>query len=94
MGEYADLGKEIGELVDKKNQEYGDSFNQSGKILKVLYPDGIKPEQYDDLLFVARVLDKLFRIASSTKEERKEWDEVPSRDVVGYGLLKTIAEER
>ena len=34
------------------------------KILKVLYPNWIKPEQYRDMLAVTRIVDKLFRIAT------------------------------
>ena len=84
---HQDLGDELGKLVDKKNEEYGDSFNQAGKVLEILYPDGIKPEQYTDVLSVVRLVDKLFRIASSTPAERQCWDESPYKDIGGYGLL-------
>ena len=47
---YKKIGQEIGILVQEKNRAYGDSFGQACKILEVLYPEGIKPEQYRDAL--------------------------------------------
>ena len=57
------IGTEIGKLVDSKNNAYGDSFKKSEQILKVLYPKGVKPDQYQDMLAVTRILDKLFEIS-------------------------------
>ena len=74
--------------------QYGDSFNQAGEILATLYPEGVSPQQYVDLLSVARIVDKLFRIASSTPEERAEWSESPYRDIGGYGVLGAERDER
>ena len=48
-----------------------------------MYPAGICPEQYDDLLTIARILDKLFRIAN----DPDAFDENPYQDIVGYALL-------
>ena len=80
---YEKLGKEIGALVDEKQRLYGDSFNRSGGVLRVLYPDGVKPDQYGDLLTLVRILDKLFRIATSASGD----EESPYMDIAGYGLL-------
>lgn len=82
MGKYETLGREIGALVDVKNQQYGDAFHKTGKILAILYPEGVAPERYDDMLAVVRVLDKLFRVANG-----KQGNEDPWQDIVGYGLL-------
>lgn len=82
MGKYEQLGQDIGSMVDVKNQQYGDAFNQAGKILEVLYPSGVGPEQYRDMLGVIRVIDKLFRIANG-----KQGNEDPWKDIAGYGLL-------
>lgn len=80
---YEKIGAEIGKLVQEKNDAYGDSFAQSDKILKVLFPDGVKPNQYRDLLAICRIVDKLFRIAYN-----KEYaGENPFKDIVGYGIL-------
>lgn len=74
---------EIGELVATKNQAYGDSFARSGEIMRILYPDGIRPDQYEDALGVVRVVDKLFRVAT----DRDALGENPWRDIAGYGIL-------
>lgn len=52
---YDDVAVEIGRLVDKKQAAYGDSFGKNGEVLKLLYPNGVQPEQYTNLLAVARV---------------------------------------
>lgn len=84
-GKYEEIGKEIGALVDKKNAAYGDSFNKSGEILKLLFPKGIAPEQYEDMLFIVRNIDKLFRLATS----KDAFGENPCRDIAGYAILKS-----
>lgn len=73
----------MGKLVEEKQQAYGDSFGKSGECLRQMYPNGIKPEQYDDLLTIARILDKLFRIAT----DPKAFGECPWTDIAGYSLL-------
>jgi hypothetical protein len=83
---YIKTAEEIGTLVAEKNQAYGDSFGRSGDVLRVIYPDGIKPEQYDDALAVVRILDKLFRIAN----DGCAFGESPFLDITGYGLLGAV----
>jgi hypothetical protein len=80
---FAEIGKSVGELVKDKQTAYGDSFGRSGECLRQMFPNGIQPEQYDDLLTIARILDKLFRIANN----KEAFDENPYQDIVGYGLL-------
>lgn len=82
-GPFESLGSEIGRLVQEKQAAYGNSFGKSGQVMRLLYPDGIKPEQMDDALAVVRVLDKLFRIATA----KDAFGESPWRDIAGYGLL-------
>lgn len=82
-GKYEARAQGIGKLVDRKNAAYGDSFNRSGEILAILYPEGIRPEQYKDALAVTRVLDKLFRVAT----HRDAFGESPWRDIAGYSIL-------
>lgn len=80
---FEEVGQIIGQLTDIKNKAYGGSFQQAGAVLRVLYPHGVQPDQYDDLLFVTRVIDKLFRIATS----KNAFGENPARDIAGYGIL-------
>ena len=70
-------------MVDEKNRAYGDSFARAGNVLREMYPDGVTPDQYDDMLAVVRIIDKLFRIAT----DRDALGESPFRDIAGYGLL-------
>lgn len=82
-GYFARIGEAVGELVETKQMAYGDSFGKSGKVMRILYPQGISPGQMDDALAVVRVLDKLFRIATS----KDALGEDPWKDIAGYGLL-------
>jgi len=83
---YEEVARTIGALVDKKNCAYGSSFTHSGAILKVLYPNGITLDKYDDLLCMARVIDKLFRIATNNDDA---FNESPWQDIAGYAILKS-----
>lgn len=83
MTKFSEIGYDVGSLVSDKQRAYGDSFGRSGECLRQMFPDGIKTEQYDDLLTIARILDKLFRIANNPNA----FDENPYQDIVGYGLL-------
>ena len=80
---FSDIGAEVGKLVHDKQLAYGDSFGRSGECLRQMFPEGIEPHQYDDLLTIARILDKLFRLAN----DPCAFDENPYRDIVGYAIL-------
>lgn len=82
-GKFQILANKIGTIVDNKNKAYGDSFSQAGTFLKLLFPDGIPPEKYGDMLTIVRIFDKLKRIAT----DKGAFDEDPFSDIVGYGLL-------
>ena len=88
-GRYEAAGRALGALVDVKQAAYGDSFGRAGDVLRILYPSGIRPEQYCDALAVVRVIDKLFRIAT----DRDALGESPWGDIAGYGLLGAAAAE-
>ena len=77
------LGSEVGALVEKKNAAYGDSFAVSGEFLRTLFPDGVPPEKYGDMLAFVRIFDKMKRIAT----DEGAFGEDPRADIVGYGLL-------
>jgi hypothetical protein len=85
---FEQIAKDIGTLVTQKNAAYGDSFSQSYRIIDVLYPNGVKPEQYTDMLATIRIVDKLFRIAN----QKDYGNESPFRDICGYAIL-AIANE-
>tara|TARA_R110002020_G_scaffold379923_1_gene591164 strand:+ start:147 stop:488 length:342 start_codon:yes stop_codon:yes gene_type:complete len=89
MKNYKKIATEVGKLVTEKNKAYGDSFGNGHKILKVLYPQGVKPDQFIDMLATIRVIDKLFRLAN----EKDAFDESPWRDIIGYALLGAANDE-
>lgn len=82
-GKYKDLAERVGALVDEKNQAYGNSFDDCGQFLKLLYPEGIPTDKYSDMLCIVRIFDKLKRIAT----KKDAFGESPYSDIVGYGLL-------
>ena len=86
MSKYLEKATEIAKLVEKKQEAYGDSFGKSGKILEILYPNGVPVEQYTDMLAIIRIIDKLFRIAN----QKNAFGEDPYNDILGYSLLGSI----
>jgi len=80
---YEQLGREVGALVDKKNDAYGGSFDKCGEFLRLLWPDGVPVGSYGDMLAVVRIFDKMVRIATN----KDFGGESPFRDIAGYGLL-------
>jgi hypothetical protein len=73
---------EIGELVERKREIYGDSITSSAAILAILYPNGVPLERYNDMLLTARILDKLQRKATGHPDEGDDtWP-----DIAGYGI--------
>lgn len=87
---FLNAATEIGFLVEEKNKAYGDSFQKSQEIIKILYPDGVQPDQYRDLLGIIRVLDKLFRLANN----KNAFEESPWTDICGYGLLGSVYDKQ
>ncbi len=82
--DYEALGRELGALITSKQKGYGDSFHKSGEVLKQLFPNGIKQENYTDILAIVRIVDKLFRVAT----DPTYGNESPWRDIAGYALLR------
>ena len=83
MKDFEKIGEKVGKLVQEKQEAYGDSFGRSGECLRQMFPYGINVDQYDDVLTIVRILDKLFRIANNPNA----FDENPYQDIVGYGML-------
>ncbi len=80
-------GRELGSLVAAKQKQYGDSVGKSAAIFRTLYPDGIRPDQFGDVLLIARILDKLSRISQRGPDGADLGGENPYLDISGYGLL-------
>lgn len=87
MKDYEALGEEIGALLNEKQEAYGDAFGQMKHIIQILYPAGIAPHQYHDVLTLVRMLDKVFRIANMPEDKKDIMGEEPYRDIAGYAIL-------
>lgn len=83
MSSYQEIATRIADLVEEKNAAYGSSFSKCDTFLQLLYPDGVKPEQYQDMLTIVRIFDKLMRIAN----RKDAFGESPYGDILGYALL-------
>jgi hypothetical protein len=83
MNKFQEIGQLLGELVTIKNEKYGDSFKDSTFFLELLYPNGIHPNQYTDMLALVRMFDKMKRIAT----DKESLGESPFVDIGGYSIL-------
>jgi len=86
---YAEIGEEIGKLVQEKQEAYGDAHGKAAKVIEALYPDGIPVSAYTKALTIIRICDKLFRVAT----DNDPMGESPFRDIAGYGILMSKLEE-
>lgn len=80
---FMQLATELGKLLAEKNQAYGDAFSKTTQILTLLYPQGIKVQQYKDVHVLVRMLDKMSRIA----QDNDPMGESPYKDLAGYAIL-------
>ncbi len=80
---FVEIASKLGNLLESKNAAYGNAFENTGHILRLLYPGGIRPEQYGDVALVVRILDKLSRVATNNDPT----GESPYMDIAGYGML-------
>jgi hypothetical protein len=87
--DYEQVASEIANLVIEKQLQYGNSFQLSYDVMKVLYPNGMNVDQMKDALVIIRILDKLFRIASGNLGSEDAFS-----DIVGYGLLAVVRNKR
>jgi hypothetical protein len=90
MKTFIEIAAGIGELVTEKNAAYGSSFAKAGEFLRLLYPAGLRPEQYGDALLLVRCFDKQMRIAT----DRDALGESPFIDIAGYGILGAHLHQR
>jgi selenophosphate synthase len=78
------IAKELSDLVISKNKRYGNAYLKVSQILRILFPDGIGEDYYDDVTVIIRILDKICRLSSNpTNEDRIN----AFTDISGYGLL-------
>lgn len=72
-----EIALEVAELVEKKNRDYGNSFDRT-------------LGEYGDTAYFLRIEDKLSRLKSLSKKEAAVIDESIEdtlKDIIGYTLL-------
>ena len=74
------------DTVVEKNRKYGDSFAKAALELLIMFPNGVKPDEYGKFLFLGRLFDKMNRLASAQADE----DEDINLDILGYALLNYV----
>lgn len=79
----------LAKMLREKQHAYGDSFGNAHKVLEILYPSGIPVEQYQDVLTVTRIIDKLFRVAN----QKNYGGENPYVDIAGYATMAACDDE-
>jgi hypothetical protein len=85
--DYEAIGEQIGILLNEKQSAYGDAFGNMSHIFNILYPNGIQPHQYSDILTIARMMDKIFRIVNLPADKKDSMGEDPWKDIAGYAML-------
>ena len=81
MKHYQEIANNLVELLDEKNAAYGNSFLDVPEILKILYPEGVAVDDFENLLTITRILDKIYRITNNDTSED------PWFDIAGYSFL-------
>lgn len=81
---YEELGRQTGELVDKKQAGYGNAVDIVPKIMQILCPNGIPPEKYEDAELIMRILEKFVRILNG---DPRSFGENPWDDAAGYCII-------
>lgn len=77
-----EFAAQLAGILKEKNAAYGDSFARVPTILAMLYP-GVQPEVLENILFTARILDKLGRIAQDPLAAGED----AYLDVAGYAMM-------
>jgi hypothetical protein len=86
--DFEKIAHEVALIVTEKNAAYGSSFSKCDTFLQLLYPNGVQPSQYQDMLTIVRIFDKLMRIAN----RKDAFGESPYSDILGYALLMLASE--
>lgn len=77
-----EFAAQLAGVLKEKNAAYGDSFARVPTILAMLYPS-VPPEVLENILFTARIQDKLGRIAKDPLAAGED----AYLDVAGYAMM-------
>lgn len=90
--------QEMSELAEAKFHTYGNTYEQVGELMKILYPSGICLETAPDAAFysiLTWVLGKLCRYATSSDPEARldSLRDLTVYSAMAYTLYKQVLEE-
>lgn len=83
-GNFKEIALEVADIVERKNSDYGNSFEKT-------------INEYGNTAYYLRIEDKLSRLKSLDKKDRKVLDESKIdtlKDIIGYTLLMLDMEYR
>lgn len=83
-GNFKEIALEVADIVERKNSDYGNSFEKT-------------INEYKNTAYYLRIEDKLSRLKSLDKKDRKVLDESKIdtlKDIIGYTLLMLDMEYR
>ena len=55
MLDFLKTATDLGRLLNEKNRQYGNSYIIVPDILRILYPTGIKPDEFGDASTIVRI---------------------------------------
>ena len=90
---YEERALEIARMIEEKQQVYGDAYPKVAQCLAALYPQGVRPDQYQELSYLTRILEKLCRVSQRCSETRGLETESPFKDIVGIAFLAMLKDE-
>lgn len=77
---YLEIASRIAKKCEEKNIAYGNTAGKSGQLAQILFSNTAIPQ---DVLLIARVLDKLARLAHNNDPHGED----PWEDIAGYAIL-------
>jgi ribonuclease HIII len=89
LNKFEKIASNLATILSMKNDAYGNAFDKTTQILTLLYPNGIKVDQFKDVHVIVRMLDKLSRIA----RDNDPTGESPYMDIAGYSILALARDE-
>jgi len=78
--------------IEYKEIKYGKVDSKIGKILEILYPNGINKDKIGESMFVIHVLEKICRIINEFNNSNEVTESY--KDLIGYGILGFVKDKK
>jgi len=75
---------EAGRDIADKASDFADSFTTAPQALRLLYPDGVKPDQLEDTATLIRIWDSMSKIAHCDDQKRDE----TYKEIFSFAVLR------